>query len=88
LGFAPYLMKGLTFAGTVAMFLVGGGILVHGTPGAHDWLHHQAEALAHASGVNALSDLLTAAANGVYGLAAGVVLLLVVTAFQRLRARA
>ncbi|MBL8969396.1 MAG: DUF808 domain-containing protein, partial [Myxococcales bacterium] len=29
---APYLMKGLSFAGTLAMFLVGGGILVHGLP--------------------------------------------------------
>src|SRR5689334_6830760 len=27
---APWLMKGLSVAGTVAMFLVGGGILVHG----------------------------------------------------------
>lgn len=27
---APYLMKGLSIAGTVAMFLVGGGILTHG----------------------------------------------------------
>lgn len=29
---APYLMKGLSIAGTAAMFLVGGGILVHGIP--------------------------------------------------------
>ncbi len=27
---APYFMKGLSIAGTVAMFMVGGGILVHG----------------------------------------------------------
>ena len=32
---APYLMRGLTIAGTVAMFLVGGGILTHGLP----WVH-------------------------------------------------
>jgi uncharacterized protein len=88
LGFAPYLMKGLTIAGTVAMFLVGGGILVHGTPGAHDWLHHQTEALASAAGVSALQDVLSAVANGLYGLAAGAVLVLLFTAFQRLRARA
>lgn len=30
---APYLMKTLSVAGTVAMFLVGGGILVHGLTG-------------------------------------------------------
>ena len=31
-GAAPYLMKGLAIAGTAAMFLVGGGIIVHGIP--------------------------------------------------------
>ncbi|MGZ9032243.1 MAG: DUF808 domain-containing protein [Burkholderiaceae bacterium] len=29
---APWLMKGLSVAGTAAMFLVGGGILTHGVP--------------------------------------------------------
>lgn len=37
---APYLMKGLSIAGTAAMFLVGGGIIVHGIAP----LHHFAEA--------------------------------------------
>ncbi|MNC93647.1 Inner membrane protein YedI [compost metagenome] len=36
---APWLMKGLSVAGTAAMFLVGGGILVHGIP----VLHHLVE---------------------------------------------
>jgi predicted DNA repair protein MutK len=36
---APWLMKGLSVAGTAAMFLVGGGILVHGIPA----LHHRIE---------------------------------------------
>ncbi|MFA7554256.1 MAG: DUF808 domain-containing protein [Spongiibacteraceae bacterium] len=31
----PYLMKTLTVAGTAAMFLVGGGIILHGFPAAH-----------------------------------------------------
>src|SRR5262252_1148697 len=35
LGAAPLLMKGLGIAGTAAMFLVGGGILVHGVPALH-----------------------------------------------------
>ena len=34
-------MKGLSIAGTAAMFLVGGGILTHGLP----WLHHAIESL-------------------------------------------
>lgn len=31
----PYMMKALSFIGTVAMFLVGGGIIVHGVPVVH-----------------------------------------------------
>lgn len=37
---APYLMKGLSVAGTAAMFLVGGGILTHGMPALHRWIEH------------------------------------------------
>ena len=37
---APWLMKILTVVGTAAMFLVGGGILIHGWPA----LHHAIEA--------------------------------------------
>ena len=37
LAFAPKLMKFLSIAGTAAMFLVGGGILVHGIPVLHHW---------------------------------------------------
>ena len=47
LAFAPLLMKFLSIAGTIAMFLVGGGILVHGL----DVLHHQAQDLAMLAGV-------------------------------------
>ncbi len=35
LSFAPFLMKTLTVLGTIAMFLVGGGIITHGLHGAH-----------------------------------------------------
>lgn len=37
--FAPWLMKTLSFLGTVAMFTVGGGLLMHGIPGAENYLH-------------------------------------------------
>ena len=37
---SPVLMKVLSVVGTAAMFLVGGGILVHGWP----WLHHLVQA--------------------------------------------
>ncbi|HOZ03993.1 MAG TPA: DUF808 domain-containing protein [Arenimonas sp.] len=38
LWFAPYLMKTLSVAGTVAMFLVGGGILTHNVPALHHFI--------------------------------------------------
>ncbi|MDR1394746.1 MAG: DUF808 domain-containing protein [Deltaproteobacteria bacterium] len=37
---APMLMKFLTFTGTAAMFLVGGGILIHGLPFVQKWLEY------------------------------------------------
>jgi len=43
LSLAPRLMKTLSVVGTLAMFLVGGGILLHGLPVAHHWLDHLAE---------------------------------------------
>lgn len=39
LSVAPYLMKTLSIVGTIAMFLVGGGILMHGIPGAETYSH-------------------------------------------------
>ncbi|MFC1750909.1 DUF808 domain-containing protein [Pseudomonadota bacterium] len=45
LWFAPRLMKTLSVVGTIAMFMVGGGILVHGLPNSHDLLHLFAESL-------------------------------------------
>jgi uncharacterized protein len=39
--FAPKLMKTLSIVGTAAMFMVGGGILIHGFP----WLAHAVEGL-------------------------------------------
>ena len=59
---APWLMKTLSVVGTAAMFMVGGGILVHGVP----WLHHMAEPM------NALAE---AGFNIVVGLLAGAITL-------------
>ena len=42
---APWLMKSLSVVGTGAMFLVGGGILIHGLPGAHGPVHSLAAGL-------------------------------------------
>jgi predicted DNA repair protein MutK len=76
---APYLMKGLSIAGTAAMFLVGGGILAHGVP----VLHHAVEAIASDAG--ALGAIVPFIADAVVGIAAGAVILAAASALQRLR---
>lgn len=84
LSIAPWLMKGLSIAGTAAMFLVGGGILTHGI-GA---LHHGIERLVHVAGAwggGFLAAITPFLLDGLTGLAAGAVALLVWTAVQRLR---
>ncbi len=87
LGAAPWLMKGLSVAGTAAMFLVGGGILVHGVPALQQALDGFGETWATGSAAWA-SWLLPALANGLAGLVAGAVVLAAVTLLQRLRGRA
>ena len=82
LGAAPWLMKGLSVAGTAAMFLVGGGILAHGVPA----LHHAVEALARAAG--ALGAVLPLLADAVVGIAAGALALAAVALFRKIGARA
>ena len=77
---APKLMKLLSVVGTVAMFMVGGGILMHGLPGAHDLVHHASEAVA---AVPALGPLLAATVpsllDAIAGIIAGAVTLAVVS---------
>ncbi|KAB2907286.1 MAG: DUF808 domain-containing protein [Kofleriaceae bacterium] len=85
---APKFMKFLSIAGTAAMFLVGGGILVHGIPP----LHHLAEDAAAAAGeVEPLGGLLAflteSAVNGGAGIVAGGLIVGVVALVQRIRRR-
>lgn len=82
---APYMMKGLSVAGTAAMFMVGGGILAHGIPP----LHHAIESVSHAAartpGVGiVLGALLPALLNALTGIAAGALLLAIVSGAKRL----
>ncbi|MFG6429343.1 DUF808 domain-containing protein [Roseateles sp. LYH14W] len=79
---APWLMKTLSVVGTAAMFLVGGGILVHGIPA----LHHVVEGwvAGQSWGVAALIEN---AANGVAGIVAGALVLAVWTGIQKLRGK-
>ena len=77
---APWLMKFLSVAGTAAMFLVGGGILVHNVPA----LHHAVQAL---GGEGQWGWLISAVANMVVGIIAGAIVLAAVTGFQKLRGK-
>ena len=82
---APWLMKTLSVVGTAAMFLVGGGILVHGVPA----VHHMVEAAAAVAlqwPVGGLWQVLVAnALNAVIGMVAGAVVLAGVLLVQRVR---
>ena len=78
---APWLMKALSIAGTAAMFLVGGGILVEGIPP----LHHAIEHAAAAGG--AFSWPVTFLADALVGIAAGGLVLVVVSGAQRIFVR-
>ncbi|MBA2238256.1 MAG: DUF808 domain-containing protein [Lysobacter sp.] len=75
---APWLMKFLSVAGTAAMFLVGGGILVHAVPVLAHWL----EGLVPAGWVGAI---LLALANAVVGMAVGAVVVAAVMLFNKMR---
>ena len=63
--FAPWLMKALSVLGTLAMFLVGGGILLHGVPALGHAVAHWAQSWAWAE------PLVNSLAGGLTGLVAG-----------------
>ena len=79
LWFAPWLMKALSIAGTAAMFLVGGGILVHGIPALEHWLHALTGQPEGVSTIQAiLSGIVPALAAAVIGMIAGAIAVAVV----------
>ncbi|NVB39148.1 DUF808 domain-containing protein [Pseudenhygromyxa sp. WMMC2535] len=82
---APWLMKFLSIAGTAAMFLVGGGIVVHAIEVLHHAVEHAGE---WAMGVHpALGWLIPQLANAGIGIAAGAVLVAVFTGIEKLVAK-
>lgn len=85
--FAPMLMKTLAIVGTIAMFLVGGGILTHSI----SWLHHQVEHIVDASSAilgQAANMALPIVADGIIGVAAGAIVLLLISAITKLKSKA
>jgi uncharacterized protein len=82
---APFLMKGLAIAGTIAMFLVGGSIIVHGIPALHHMSEHWASAAAAVAGIGAVLGAMTPMLfEGTIGLITGALVLGVVLLGQRL----
>jgi predicted DNA repair protein MutK len=82
---APLLMRFLSVAGTAAMFLVGGGILTHNLPP----VHHLFEAAEHAvhglPGVGGvLAKVTPMLLDGVFGVLAGIVVLIAVTVLGKM----
>ncbi len=77
---APWLMKGLSVAGTIAMFLVGGGILVHGVPP----LHHAIEGF-FSTWSSLARTVLPALVHALLGVVTGALVLGGVTLVKRLR---
>ncbi|WP_368085558.1 DUF808 domain-containing protein [Vibrio splendidus] len=82
--FAPKLMKTLAVVGTAAMFLVGGGIVVHNVPA----IHHLIEPIImDFSGHSIATAVLPTLLNGVIGVLAGLIVVAVWTVIGKIRGK-
>jgi predicted DNA repair protein MutK len=82
---APWMMKSLSIIGTAAMFMVGGGILVHGVPALGEMLHHVEEAAHALPGVGGVLGWLASPLSGaIAGIVAGGIVFLLVGLAKRL----
>ncbi|MEB6378304.1 DUF808 domain-containing protein [Leclercia adecarboxylata] len=79
---APWLMKSLSVIGTLAMFLVGGGIVVHGIAPLHHAIEHFAEAQSAV-----IAAILPMLLNLVLGFIIGLIVVAAVKAVEKLRGR-
>jgi len=80
LWFAPHMMKTLSVVGTAAMFLVGGAILVHGIP----MVHHTIQHISNGINNGFLQSVMPTLLDGVFGVIAGVAVLMVMLAVKKL----
>jgi predicted DNA repair protein MutK len=81
----PYFMRSLSFLGTVALFLVGGGIIVHGIPALHhivEWAEQVLHALPGAGA--ALARAAPALINMLTGLVVGSIIVAAVTLYTKM----
>ncbi|CAN5814415.1 DUF808 domain-containing protein [soil metagenome] len=85
LAFAPKLMKSLTIVGTIAMFMVGGGILTHGFHDAQLMIENAALNMSKITTVGGILGAITPSLlNAVAGIIAGAVTLVGVNVCERL----
>ena len=85
LSMAPYFMKTLSIVGTIAMFIVGGGILVHGIPHSHELLDQAIDlAKSIAVGGKFLSAITPTLINTASGFCLGGLVFLMVMGGRRL----
>ncbi|ELA8116628.1 DUF808 domain-containing protein [Vibrio parahaemolyticus] len=82
--FAPKLMKLLTIVGTAAMFLVGGGIVVHNVPAIH---HFVEPIIMNFSGHSVTTAILPILLNGIIGFVAGLIVVAVWAVVEKLRGK-
>ena len=71
--------RSFSFVGTIAMFLVGGGILTHSIP----FLHHLAESVTQL--IPQIALILSIAADGIAGLIAGTIIAFALAIFNKVR---
>jgi len=82
---APLMMKLLSVVGTAAMFFVGGAILMHGLPGAHELSHGAAQAVEAIPAVGGvLAAIVPACVDAIGGILIGAIVLTAVGAGQKL----
>jgi uncharacterized protein len=86
--FAPFLMKFLTVVGTLAMFLVGGSILLHGLPFLIEPLTQLKQAVSGLAYVGAiLGFLVPLMVDLLAGLTAGALLLIIISSMAKFRTK-
>jgi predicted DNA repair protein MutK len=82
---APFLMKMLALVGTAAMFMVGGGILLHGIPVAHHYIDQLAQTVNAVPAIGGLLEIITPLLMNVFaGIVSGAIALAALTAGKRL----
>ena len=86
LAFAPKLMKTLTIVGTIAMFLVGGGIIAHTIPWFHHFTEDSVEYVEHIPTMGSIVGAVTPTLiNLLIGFITGLLVFIVIGFIQKLR---